>query len=417
MSLQKPRGTRDFSPEEMSDRDYVAGKIEDLFKAFGYRKIITPTFEHVELFQMKSGEEITEHMYVFEDKSGRRLCLRPEATASVCRMFAEELRSRRMPLRLYYYSPMFRYERPQKGRYREFWQLGVELLGAETPESDAEVIQLAYESLKSLGIGFRLEVGHIGILRGLMSDLGVDEGIQDKATALIDKGDMDALKKLVDEPILLELIAMKGVGAIDEAEHLLQRYATAYKALNELKQITGYLDLLNIEYMPNLGIARGLEYYTGMVFEVRVMDLAAQNQICGGGRYDNLIQLFSGIKVPAVGFAFGFDRIMDALRLQGVTLPKEKVDVVVAPVSDKVRKEAIKISSLLRPQLKVEYDVMRRRLEKILEYASDIGSRFVLIVGEEDLKKGEVTLRNMNDGSQRNISLNGLKEELMSLCR
>jgi histidyl-tRNA synthetase len=417
MDVKKPRGTRDFPYPEMEDREHVKRTISAVFERFGYRQILTPTFEHVELFAQKSGDEITEHMYVFEDKGGRRICLRPEATASVCRMYSEELRDMRLPLRLYYYCPMFRYERPQKGRYREFWQLGVELLGAKKAEADAEVILLAYESLKELGLSSELEVGHVGVLRGLMNDLGIAPDIQDKATAAIDKGDRDALMYLTESDVLGKLIDLKGASdAITKAEKLLADYPTASAALSEFREILSWLDLTSVPYEVNLGIARGLEYYTGMVFEMRVPSLAAQNQICGGGRYDKLIELFSGLSVPAVGFAYGFDRVMNAAEHQNIAIPKKRMDVVVAPVNDEVRKEAFKIAAGLRDTLSVDLDVMGRKLPKILEYAAETRAKYVLIIGPADLKENKATVRNMADGKQETVTLSQLKEKLKELC-
>lgn len=418
MDVKKPRGTRDFSYPEMEDRGHIQESISAVFERFGYRQILTPTFEHVELFAQKSGDEITEHMYVFEDKGGRKVCLRPEATASVCRMYSEELRDMRLPLRLYYFCPMFRYERPQKGRYREFWQLGMELIGSKKAEADAEAILLAYESLKAIGLSSELEVGHVGVLRGLMNDLGIAADVQDKATAAIDKGDRDGLMYLTESDVLGRLIGLKGTSdAISEAEKLLSDYPTASAALGELKEVLNWLDLLAVPYKVNLGIARGLEYYTGMVFEMRVPALAAQNQICGGGRYDKLIELFSGLSVPAVGFAFGFDRVMNAIEHQGITIPKKQVDVVVAPVNDEVRKAAFKITADLRGELSVDLDVMGRKLPKIMEYAAEVKAKYVLIVGPADLKENKATVRNMADGKQETVDLKDLKRRLKELCR
>ncbi|OYT41127.1 MAG: hypothetical protein B6U86_03100 [Candidatus Altiarchaeales archaeon ex4484_43] len=413
-TIKKPRGTRDFPPREMEKRDYVEDSIIEVIESYNYRKILIPTFEHAELFQLKSGEEIEEHMYVFEDKSGRRLSLRPEATASVCRMFAEELRGSRLPLKLYYSCPMFRYERPQRGRYREFWQLGIELIGPKGPESDAEIIAIAYEALKKLGLKFQLEIGHLGILRGLMDDLSIDEKIQNRVIASIDKGDVESLKKLIDKQILFDLIEIKGdKSIIERAGKLLNKYPEAREALNELRGVLHWLDLMDVEYKIDLGIVRGLEYYTGTVFEIRVSELGAQNQICGGGRYDDLIELFSEVKVPAVGFAFGFDRIMNAMDLQEIKIPRKVTDVVIAPVSDTVREEAVKIASRLRDELSVDIDLMNRKLEKILKYAGDIGARYTIIVGPEDLKKREVTVRNMESGKQKKVRIENLRGEMI----
>jgi histidyl-tRNA synthetase len=417
MSIKKPRGTRDFSPREMEGRDYIENSIIKIFESYNYRKILTPTFEYAELFRVKSGEEIQEHMYVFEDKSGRILCLRPEATASVCRMFAEELRGYKLPLKLYYSCPMFRYERPQKGRYREFWHLGIELIGPRGPESDAEVISIANNALERIGLRFRLEIGHMGIIRALMHDLGIDEKIQDTLIAAIDKGEIKKLKTLVGGRTLLDLIEISGDNAIEMAENLLKEYKNAGKALGELKDVLRWLDSTNVAYDVNLGIARGLEYYTGTVFEIRVSGLGAQDQICGGGRYDNLIELFSGLSVPAVGFAFGFDRVMNAIELQGIEIPEKTTDVVIAPVNETVREEALKIASLLREDANVDMDLMDRKLERILKHAADIKVKYAVIVGPEDLKRGEVTVRDMKTGEQRKIKIENLRNEMLKIDR
>ncbi len=418
MNIKKPRGTRDFPPSELAAREYIKSTLSQVFEAYNYQRIQTPTFEHAELFQLKSGEEIEEHMYVFEDKSSRKLCLRPEATASVCRMFSEELRSIRLPLKLYYYGPMFRYERPQKGRYREFWQIGMELIGPQSPESDAETILLAYDSLTKLGLTFTLEIGHMGIIRGLMSDLKIDENIQNKVIACIDKGDISQLEQLVDNPVIHDLIKLKGsVNVITQADNILNEYKTAKTAFNELKEVLEWLDNMGTEYCLNLGIARGLEYYTGTVFEIQIPKLGAQSQICGGGRYDNLIELFSGLKIPAVGFAFGFDRIMNAIKLQGIKIPEKRADLVAAPVNNAMRQHTLKIISPLRDTFIVDFDVMNRKLDKILKYAGDIQAKYVLIVGPEDLKDNQVTLRNMGDGKQEKIKITDLENRLTKLCR
>lgn len=411
MRIEKPRGVRDFSPQDMEKRRYVEEIISGIFQGYGYGGIQIPSFEYAELFQLKSGEEIKEHMYVFNDKKGRTLCLRPEATTSVCRMFAEKLRSLPRPLKLYYYGPMFRYEEPQKGRYREFWHLGLELIGPFGPESDAEVISIACESLKRLGMEFKLEIGHLGIIQGLLDDLGIRES-RDKIITCIDKGDIEGLKKLTCEEALFDLINLKGDKALDKAGSLLQDYGKSVKALNELNEVISLLDLMGLRCFVNLGIARGLEYYTGVVFEIRVSGLGAQEQICGGGRYDGLIELFSGLSVPAVGFAFGFDRVIEAMEQQGIEFPKKRVDVVVAPVSGDVRGDALGIASDLRGDFIVESDLMNRKLARILEYASDINARYVIIVGRRDLEDNKVTVRNMDSGEQYAIGIEDIRDAL-----
>ena len=412
MNIEKPRGTRDFAPVEMERRNYARQVIQNVFERYGYSEISIPTFEHTELFALKSGEEIREEMYVFRDKSDRELCLRPEATASVCRMFAQKLQNLQKPLKLSYFGPMFRYERPQKGRYREFWQQGIELIGAKGVEGDAEVIMAANDALKELGLAFELEVGHLGILRGLMGDLGIEEEKQDELINVVDKKDIARLEVLVEHDVLLGLIELEDSDkeVIERAYSLLDAYPSAINALGELEEILSYLDIADMDYTINLGIARGLEYYTGMVFEIRVPGLGAQDQICGGGRYDRLIELFSGQRMPAVGFAFGFDRVMDAMEVQEIKVSKEADKVVIAPVSKDVRKDAFKIACQLRrsSNLAVDLDLMNRKLNKILDYANNTGARWTVIVGPRELKEDKVVVRDMRTGEQAVINMDGI---------
>ncbi|ODS39448.1 MAG: hypothetical protein A7316_05535 [Candidatus Altiarchaeales archaeon WOR_SM1_86-2] len=412
MNIEKPRGTRDFAPVEMERRNYARQVIQNVFERYGYSEISIPTFEHTELFALKSGEEIRAEMYVFRDKSDRELCLRPEATASVCRMFAQKLQNLQKPLKLSYFGPMFRYERPQKGRYREFWQQGIELIGAKGVEGDAEVIMAANDALKELGLAFELEVGHLGILRGLMGDLGIEEEKQDELINVVDKKDIARLEVLVEHDVLLGLIELEDSDkeVIERAYSLLDAYPSAINALGELEEILSYLDIADMDYTINLGIARGLEYYTGMVFEIRVPGLGAQDQICGGGRYDRLIELFSGQRMPAVGFAFGFDRVMDAMEVQEIKVSKEADKVVIAPVSKDVRKDAFKIACQLRrsSNLAVDLDLMNRKLNKILDYANNTGARWTVIVGPRELKEDKVVVRDMRTGEQAVINMDGI---------
>ena len=419
MKVESPRGTRDFTPEEMRERDYVEKTIRGVLESFSFRKIATPTFEYAELFSLKSGEDIKNRMYVFEDKGGRTLCLRPELTASVCRMFANELRNYPKPLRLYYMGPMFRYEEPQKGRYREFYQMGVEVIGAQGSLADAEVISCAAECLNRLGLTYTLQVSSLRVLRGLLTALGVEGERQNKAIALLDEGKRDELAKLLDDDTVLKLVAIKGGRSeLARARKLVEGFDEPCKALDELDALAVLLEAAGVSYVVDLSIARGLEYYTGMVFEIRVAGLGAQNQICGGGRYDNLIELFGGPRTPAVGFAFGFDRVCEALKAQGLTAPSGGKTVVVAPVGEEAGAYALKVAGELRKMLagsdiRVELEVSGRKLAKVLEYASEKGVDYVAIVGEREREVSEVTLRDMKQKTQENLPVAAAVKRLL----
>ncbi|OYT52796.1 MAG: histidine--tRNA ligase [Candidatus Altiarchaeales archaeon ex4484_2] len=413
MKVTKPRGTRDFPPKEMHERNHAKEMIESLFIRYNYHEILSPTMEHSQLFRVKSGEEIGEHMYVFQDKGGREMCLRPEATASVCRMFVDSLRDLKKPVKVYYSCPMFRYERPQKGRYREFWQMGVELLGSGGWEADSEVIYLACKSMEALSLEFTLEIGHIGVLRNLMTDMDLDDRIQDKVIYYLDTEEEDKLVDVVGDETILELVKLKGSdGILEKAGSILEGYVRAQKTIGELSDVVGLLDAQGVKYTINLGMGRGLEYYTGVVFEMRVKGLGAENQVCGGGRYDELVELFGGPPTPAVGFAFGFDRVLDAMKEQGVVFPERKVDVLVAPVSREVWADAFKVASRLRENFVTDIDLLNRKLGKILDYGNGLGARFVVIVGSEELSRGEVTLKDMSSGDQSRVEIKELVREL-----
>ncbi|OYT26054.1 MAG: histidine--tRNA ligase [Candidatus Altiarchaeales archaeon ex4484_96] len=415
MIVDRPRGTRDFPPQVVHERNHAKKRLESLFRRYNYREVVFPTLEHSALFKVKSGEEIGEHMYVFKDKGGREVCLRPEATASVARMFVDSLREKKKPVKVYYYGPMYRYERPQRGRYREFWQMGVELMGADCCGADSEVIALACESMKCLGLDYSLDVGHIGVLRGYMNALGLTDSTQDDIIFYLDTGKEDRVVKAGGDEVISELVTFKGEASVlDKAEKLLKGHDKALESLRELSAICELLDGFKLDYNVDLGLGRGLEYYTGMVFEMRVSGLGAENQVCGGGRYDKLIELFGGPPTPAVGFAFGFDRLMEALREADVSFPQRNVDVLVAPVNEKIWPAAFKLASMLREEYIVEIDLLGRKLGKTLEWGADINSKYALIVGPADYANNEVTLRDMSSGEQVKVEINKLKDELVN---
>jgi len=411
MNVERPRGTRDFTPEEMRKRAYIERVLRSVVEKFNYQEVLFPAFEHAELFSLKSGEEISDHMYVFKDKGERSLCLRPEATASVARMFGTSLRERHRPVKVYYFGPMYRYEEPQKNRYREFWQFGVEVIGASSRESDAEAVLLAEACLATLGVKHSIEISHLGVMRSLLEDMGIPESQQDHVIACLDRKNLDELKKIVSDELLFSLLELSGGrSVIEKARDLLGGRVKALEKLEELDEAAALLDAAKVGYKINLGMARGLAYYTGMIMELRVPALGAQNQICGGGRYDNLVKLFSGLDEPAVGFAFGFDRLLDAVETQKIPIPPDEELVIVAPASDEARGEAFEIANQLRRKIKrkVELDLMNRKLGRVLEYAAKARARYVVIVGLKELKEDKVIVRDMERGEQKEVVIDDI---------
>ncbi len=406
--LERPRGTRDFLPEDMEKRRHVERIMRKVAENYGYREVCTPTFEHLELFTIKSGEQIVEEIYSFKDKGGRDLALRPELTAPVMRMFVNECSVMPRPLRFYYFANCFRYERPQRGRYREFWQFGVELIGSDEPESEAEVIALASRILDELGIDYELHVGHVGILRNVLRD--VEDEISSKIFRLIDKGQLDELRELMLSSGLESLY--NDVEAVIQAESLEDLPESAGKEnISRLKRVCELLDVYEVKYSVDTGVVRGLDYYTGIVFEVYAEGLGAQKQICGGGSY-RLAHLFGGEDIPSTGFAIGFDRVMEVCRLK----PAEKRRVAVVHANQ--LEESIKLAERLRrelPECVIVTDVMGRNLRKQLSHFSDFD--FAVIVGKKEVEKGLYTVKDLKSGKQEELDFEELVNRLKSTCQ
>lgn len=410
--LQKPRGTRDFLPDEMEARRTIEWRMREVARRWGYREVCTPEFEDLELFTMRSGEGIIEEMYVFLDKGGRNLALRPEITASVIRMYINEAKVAPKPLRWCYFADCFRYERPQKGRYRQFWQFGVELIGADTALADAEVIMLAADMLNATGVTYDLKVGHLSFMKNLLE--GIEPSTQRRIMAHLDKKDFEGLAATLDginKPdlahsltTLLECRTLKEAfviaGTIPEKERI-QRTITT-------------LDAAGVDYSLNFGIARGLDYYTGMVFEGFAQNLGAENQILGGGTY-RLAHLFGGDDVASCGFAIGFDRVMVSL---GET--QHKKDTVVAIVcTHEGRDHALEVAKALRDAgIRTEMDLMERGLGAQLAHASKTAD-FAIVIGQREAESKNVTLKNLHSGEQKTLDPKSAIAEVAShgACR
>lgn len=404
--IKRPRGTRDFLPEEMERRRAVEQKFREIAEKWGYREIATPTFEALQLFTLKSGESVVEEIYAFKDKGGRELALRPELTAPSLRMYVNELQMAPKPLKFYYFQNCFRYEEPQKGRFREFWQFGIELIGADTPDADAEVIALAMKMLEAAGVAAELHIGHLGALRIIMKDTEGEQ--QDKIIDYIDKKDQQGLQDYLSQhgiaeetrAKLLELISLRG--SKSETMGRLREVIGECEEYKHLEAILKILDSYELKYEVDLSIARGLDYYTGIVFEVFAQGLGAQNQICGGGSY-RLAHLFGGIDTPSTGFGIGFDRVIEALG-EKVNAKKAKRAVVIAAGSE-VRSEALKIAMQLREHVATDFDLMGRSLKQQLAHANATGADYAVFVGESELKAGRLTLRDMHSGEQMSLTL------------
>ena len=412
----------------MEERKKAESTLRYIFENYGYREIKTPLFEELKLFTTKSGEEIVDQLYNFKDKSDRELTLRPEITAPVARLYLNELeKTATKPIKLYYYGSCFRYERPQKGRFRQFWQFGCELIGAKSPQGEAEVIAMCSDSIEALGItGADVNINHLGIIRGLFKHFEVDSETQRELMVVIDKGDKDLLKESLsgDNPIisndelnqiLLKLIDLVGDKSIlEDVNELIKDYEEPQEAFEQLKELVDLLESFDMDnYTLNLGVARGLDYYTGIVFEIYVEGLGAQKQVCGGGTY-SLIKVFGGQEVESTGFALGFDRLMNAIEeLTEKEEAKSHLDLYVAPISADVRLKAYEITQTLRRAgFRCDVDLNNKKFKKLMNYADKIKVPKMIIIGKNDLEENKVTIKDMQSGQQEQISIDDIVDYL-----
>jgi len=410
---QIPRGTRDFTSEEMFKRRYVEDSIKSTFQSFGYREVQTPTFENLELFTAKSGEAIIEELYSFKDKGGRNLALRPELTAPVIRFYVEKLQMEPKPLKLFYFGNCFRYDRPQKGRYREFRQAGCEIIGTDTPESYAELIALSYKILESVGLkNIKLNIGNLNILSSLFEKLKLSKDNQKYLIPLIDKSMFDDVVSALQDFDVSKEDAEKFIDILQtsDVKKIFEYVDNTPSIKEELMKLEIILNLLKESFgiknfQIKMSIVRGLDYYKGIVFEIEAPSLGAEKQLCGGGAYE-LVELFGGKKTPTAGFAIGFDRTILALETEDYKFPILELDAYIIPVNEDLIDKSLKIAQDMRGQgMNVDVDLLRRGIGKSLKYASSIKSKNAIIVGPKELEKGAVTIRDMKTGKQETIKI------------
>ena len=424
--VQRPRGTRDFTPDVMNRRLAFENLLESKALSHGFKRVQTPIFETLDLFTAKSGPGVVKQLYAFNDKSERALTLRPELTAPVMRMISEEMRASPKPLRLSYFGQCFRYEESKKGRYREFFQYGVELIGASGPLAEAEVVSLAINMLDGCGLAdYEVRIGHVGVLRDILSGLGLsDEGEPESPIAsamrFLDKGDWDGLSELfaangVATSALENLKNLAqldgGIETLDSAREILTALGVSLDSLDELSELLSAVSSLAPSppsLKVNLCVARGLDYYTGMVFEVNVAELGGEGQVLGGGSY-KLLHLFGLEDLdPSCGFGLGFDRVLLALEAQAERLGRTEVVPGETPVPTtlmlpfKVSPHSVLdvIRELREYGHNVELDLRGKNIGKSLDWASKNGFTNVVIVGPQDLENNQCSVKNLISGEQ-----------------
>ena len=479
-----PRGTQDFLPAETAVRDYVESTIKKVFESYGFQQVRTPVFEEFALFSARSGEEIRNSMFTFwSDRV--EYALRPELTAPICRLVASGKMSQLpLPYKVYYIGDCFRYGRPQAGRYREFTQAGLELMGSSSPIADAEVISVAVNILRALDITrFSLKVGNIGVFRDLLAeDLDFDE--QSRVISQIDhimsvrgkceaieirqelepddleyvKGEVADLYRLQEEaeyqgayeilpareysehsvrewlerlPATAEdtyrfLWTRSKVVSSEKAELLIQVSrvrgsfsevsaramgllggSAAQKAIEELAEVCEWLGKHGVsDFEVVLGIARGLDFYTGTVFEIDSPLLGAQKQLCGGGRYDKLVEEFGGTSIAATGFAFGFDRLVEVFEKSGGGVSSAPFDAYIVVAERELLSKAVELATSLRQQhIRTGVPLLEGGLREQLGHAAKVGSKFAIILGGDELSKGMCKLRNMETRTEELVNL------------
>ena len=410
---------RDLLAEEAATLNFIISKAKETAQLYGYKEVITPIVEPYELLSAKTGEEIRQRMFIFKDLGDRTVALRPEFTASIARLATTTLKSAPKPLRLFSVGSVYRYDEPQRGRYREFWQSNFELIGSNNAEADAETILITNNLMKATGLqGYAFKLGHIGVIRGILTQENVDDKVQNAILQLMDKREYNEAYKLLKQEkcqeMLQGLLDLKGDTPFETVEKI-QKYVAPYTeakvAADNLMEI---LQLVTANGIPvktvEPAFARGLEYYTGLIFEVNVPELDIA--LGGGGRYNRLIENFGGESTPAVGVAHGLDRMGVALQMQRTSMPdKRGKTIVVISVNQEVKNEAFKISQKLREAgMSVEFEVMRRKMTKALEDADKRKMDYAIIVGTRELTKGAVVVRNLARRTQNTVAISKLPE-------
>lgn len=387
-----------------------------VFQRFGYHEVQTPTFEELELFTAKSGEGIVKELYDFTDKGDRRMTLRPELTAPAMRFYFADHAFDPKPVKWYYFGNCFRYDRPQAGRYREFWQFGCEIIGAATPLATAELIATAVALLDAVGLkGRDVRVGHVGALRALVGALGLAGEARGAAMRAIDKGDRAGLDGVLDEHGADKDARARLVQALDAAS--LDVAATAIgntPEAEELAQVLAHLDDFGVPARLHLGIARGLDYYSGIVFEIHAPALDAQSQLAGGGTYD-LAGVFAAQPVATMGFGLGFDRTLVALDAEGAVTPAVAgPSIYFGALGDDARALVAKtVARLRRDGARVDMDLLGRKPGAVAKAANAVGARLLVLVGDRDLAAGRVSVKDLHSGGTTEIVLDGLADWLL----
>jgi len=408
MKYSIPRGTFDILPADSYKWQYLMDSFRCIAASFGYSEITTPIFETADLFERSSGESsdvVKKEMYRFTDRKGREFALRPEGTASVVRSFVENhldvLNSR---TKLYYIGPMFRYDRPQAGRYRQFYQYGVEFIGSNHPYYDAEVIALEMLWLKDLGLkNLRLEINSVGCSNCSET---YDKALRDFFRPLLPKLCPDCVQRFDLKPRRLLDCKVPACKALRAGAPVQLGYLDD-ECRQHFEQVCNYLTGMGIAYTVNPTIVRGLDYYTNTAFEVVYEGLGAQNSLAGGGRYNGLIEQVGGKPIPAIGFAGGFERLLLALEEEKITLgslPEPMLYFIL--MGSSARDKALPLINYLRGKgIYVDYDPDKNSLKAQFKAADSSRAKYAVIIGEDEVARNQLNLKNLATGDQQTLPL------------
>lgn len=416
MIISAPRGTKDITPKESYKWNFLENKFKEICSIYGYEEIRTPIFEHTELFKRGVGDTtdiVQKEMYSFVDKGDREITLKPEGTAGVVRAFIEhKMNADAQPTKLFYITPCFRYERPQSGRQRQFHQFGVEAIGGDSPSLDAEVIALAMQFLNELGLNdLSVSINSVGcpVCRESYNRLLKDYLLQ-KSDVLCDlcndrreKNPMRVIDcknetcqaNIVDIPLM--------------ADHLCEDCQKHFETLKE------YLDEMDIRYSVDKKIVRGLDYYKRTAFEIISNDLGSQSTVCGGGRYDGLVELIGGPKgFSGIGFGMGAERLLLTLEANDIDIENpNRTDIFIVTIGEKAKLKSFSLLKELRKEhFSADKDHLDRSVKAQFKYSNKINSKFTIVIGDDELEKDEASLKDMETGEQRLIKISEIVDEL-----
>lgn len=420
MKLQKPKGTQDILPADSAKWQYVENVARETFKKYNYGEIRTPMFEHYEVISRSVGDTtdiVTKEMYDFHDKGDRHITLRPEGTAPVVRsyvenkLFAPEVQK---PVKVYYIGSMFRYERPQAGRLREFHQLGVECFGSKNPATDVETIAMAYQLFNTLGI--KDVTLHLNSLGNTESRLAYRQALIDYLTPIRESLSKDSQRRLDENPLrVLDSKEKEDKVAVENAPSILDYLDEESQA--HFDEVRAMLESLNIPYVIDTNMVRGLDYYNHTIFEFITTIDKSELTICAGGRYDSLVEYFGGPETAGFGFGLGLERLLLVLDKQGITLPVEEgLDVYIAVLGSEANGKALELVQAIRHQgFKAERDYLGRKIKAQFKSADAFKAKTVITLGESELESGRVSVKNNTTREEVTVSFEELTENFVAV--